>query len=147
MTAPPDSADLRAAALVDEFALFDDWMDRYAHLIDLGRALPPLDEAYKTEDHRVRGCQSQVWLHARREAGDLIHFDADSDALITKGLIALLVRVFSGLPPEEVAHADVGFIEAIGLREHLSPSRANGLAAMVARMQAYAEGTESPPAA
>lgn len=136
----------RASALVEEFALFDDWMDRYAHLVELGRALPPLDDAFKTDAYRVRGCQSQVWLRSFREAapeGERIRFEADSDALITKGLIALLVRVLDGQPPAAVAAADLSFLDAIGLREHLSPSRANGLAAMVARMRAAAQGEAS----
>jgi len=130
--------DERAREVVEEFAFFDDWTDRYAHLIEQARALPPLDDAYRTDAHRVRGCQSQVWLHAAPEGDGRVRFDADSDALITKGLIALLVRVLGGQPAAEVARADLAFLDEIGLKEHLSPNRANGLAAMVARMKAEA---------
>ncbi|MFN3596730.1 MAG: SufE family protein [Rubricoccaceae bacterium] len=143
MSAPDhDPIAERAAALVEEFALFDDWMDRYAHLVEMGRALPPLDDAYKTDAYRVRGCQSQVWLRSFREAtpeGARLRFEADSDALVTKGLAAVLVRVLDRQPPAAVAAADLSFLDAIGLREHLSPSRANGLAAMAARMRAAAQ--------
>lgn len=127
----------RGRAVADEFALLDDWMDRYAHLIEQGRALPPMEEALKTDAARVRGCQAQVWLHATR-AGDRVHYQADSDALLTRGLVALLVRVLDGQPSTAVARADLAFLQEIGLAEHLSPTRANGLAAMVARMKAAA---------
>lgn len=136
MSAP--TIDERAREVVEEFSFFDDWTDRYAHLIEQARALPPLDDRYRTDEHRVRGCQSQVWLHAAPEEDGRVHFEADSDALITKGLIALLVRVLGGQPAAEVARADLAFLDEIGLKEHLSPNRANGLAAMVARMKAEA---------
>ncbi len=127
----------RGAEVAAEFALLDDWMDRYAHLIEGARALPPMSDALKTEANRVRGCQSQVWLHATRDGGR-VFYQADSDALITRGLVALLVRVLNGQPSAAVATADLAFLQETGLAEHLSPSRANGLAAMVARMKAEA---------
>ena len=127
----------REREVVEEFAFFDDWTDRYAHLIEQARALAPYPDALRDDAHRVRGCQSQVWLHATPEGG-AIRFAADSDALLTKGMIALLVRVLDGQPPEAVAQADFGFLDEIGLNDHLSPNRANGLAAMAARMKAEA---------
>lgn len=127
----------RQEAVVDEFSLFEDWMSRYEYLIDLGKALPPLDEQFKTEENKIHGCQSQVWVHARFEDG-LVFFDADSDALITKGLAALLVRVLSGLPPHAIATAELSFINRIGLREHLSPTRKNGLNGMILQMKRFA---------
>lgn len=126
-----------AAEIIDEFAFLDDWMDKYQHIIDLGKSLPPLDEAQKTDENIVRGCQSQVWLVPSLEKSHVV-FHADSDAFITKGLIALLVRVFSGHTPEEVLNADLTFIDQIGIREHLSPTRSNGLNAMVKKMKMYA---------
>ena len=134
----------RGREVVEEFAGLDDWTDRYTLLIEQAKTLPLLEEAYHTDAYRVRGCQSQVWLRATREpapaeaGGDRLFFRADSDAIITKGLVALLVRVLDGQPAAEIARADLGFLEEVGLREHLSPGRANGLAAMVARMKAYA---------
>ncbi len=121
--------------LVEEFDLFDQWMDKYEYLIDLGRKLPLIDPAYKDREHLIPGCQSQVWLHSELENG-CIRFTADSDAVITKGIIALLIRVLSGQKPGEIANADLYFIERIGLRAHLSPTRSNGLVSMVQRMQA-----------
>ncbi len=126
-----------AAEIIDEFAFLDDWMDKYQHIIDLGKSLPPLDEAHKTDENIVRGCQSQVWLVPSLDGSQVV-FHADSDAFITKGLIALLVRVFSGHTPEEVLNADLTFIDQIGIREHLSPTRSNGLNAMVKKMKMYA---------
>lgn len=127
----------RTEAVVDEFALFDDWMGRYEYLIELGREVPQIEDTYKTEDYRIHGCQSQVWLRAYQEGG-LVHYKADSDALITKGLISLLVRVLSGQPPSAVATANLDFLDRIGLREHLTSTRKNGLAAMVKQMKQYA---------
>lgn len=122
--------------IIEEFSLFDDWQDKYEHLIAMAKELPPMEEKYKTDDNFVRGCQSRVWLHAYMEGG-LLKFFADSDALITKGLVALMVRVFSGNKPEEISGADLYFIDKIGLKEHLSPTRANGLVAMIKQMKLY----------
>ncbi|MGI9311130.1 MAG: SufE family protein [bacterium] len=116
--------------IVGEFAVFDQWMDKYEYLIELGRQLPLIDAAHKTDDHLIRGCQSQVWLHAQLRDG-AVRFTADSDAVITKGIIALLVRVLADQRPEDIAAADLYFIDAIGLREHLSSTRSNGLVNMV----------------
>jgi cysteine desulfuration protein SufE len=124
----------REQEIVDTFAMLPDWMDKYAYLIELGKDLPLIEDEYKDDAHRVRGCQSQVWLRTEAENGT-IHFRADSDALITKGLIALLVRVLSGQPAQAVVDAPLAFIDRIGMREHLSPTRSNGLTAMVKRMK------------
>ena len=123
--------------IIAEFSDFDDWMDRYQLLIDLGSEQPPLDEKYKTEQNLIDGCQSRVWLQADMVDGKL-QFRAESDALIVKGIVALLVRVLSGHTPQEILDADLYFIEAIGLREHLSPTRSNGLGAMLKQMKMYA---------
>jgi cysteine desulfuration protein SufE len=120
----------REAELLAEFEMFDDWADRYRYLIELGEKLPPLDEKYKTEENKVRGCQSQVWLVARRE-GDRVFFEADSDSAITRGLIALLVRLFSGAKSSDIVAANLSLIEKLGFAKHLSMSRANGFASMV----------------
>lgn len=122
--------------IIDEFTFFDDWMDKYEFLISLGKDLPLIDEQYKDEDHLIKGCQSRVWLHAAQEEGK-VHFTADSDAIITKGIIALLVRVLSGQSPQDVAHADLYFVDKIGLHEHLSPTRSNGLRSMLKQMKLY----------
>ncbi|GIV57238.1 MAG: Fe-S metabolism protein SufE [Rhodothermaceae bacterium] len=127
----------RAEAIVEEFSLFDDWMGKYEHLIELGRSLPLIEDEYKTDEYRIRGCQSQVWLRAERDNGHIV-FKADSDALITRGLIALLVRVLNGQPPEAIARADLSFLDRIGMKEHLSPTRKNGLDAMIRQMKLYA---------
>lgn len=132
----PSIADIETE-IIEDFALFEDWMDKYAYLIDIGKALPPLDEQYKDDLHRVRGCQSKVWLHARHDAGR-IHYAADSDAFITKGLIGLLIRVLSGQKPEDIVAAELRFIDATGIRQHLSGNRSNGLGAMIKKMQAHA---------
>ena len=124
------------AEIIEEFAFFDDWMEKYEYIIDLGKSLPLIDAPYKNADHLIKGCQSQVWLHAANQ-GDKIDFTADSDAIITKGIIALLVRVLSGQPAEAIAHADLYFINSIGLKEHLSPTRSNGLVSMVKQMKLY----------
>ena len=123
--------------IIQEFADFDDWMDRYQLLIDLGSSQPKLDDRYKTEQNLIDGCQSRVWLQADMKDG-LLHFQAESDALIVKGIVALLVRVLSDHTPEEILVADLYFIESIGLREHLSPTRSNGLLAMLRQMKLYA---------
>lgn len=123
--------------VVDEFALMGDWQDKYEHLIELGRDLPMIAPEKKTEENIVRGCQARVWLNAEHTNG-LIHFTADSDAMITKGLIALLVRVLNDRTPQEILNTPLTFIDRIGLREHLSPNRANGLSAMIDQMKRYA---------
>lgn len=123
--------------VVEEFSAFDDWMDKYALLIDLGNSLPPLDERYKTENNLIEGCQSRVWLHAECDGGR-IHFQAESDAVIVKGIVSLLIKVLSGHTPQEILDAHLYFIEQIGLTEHLSPTRSNGLLAMVKQMRLYA---------
>ena len=123
--------------IIQEFADLDDWMDRYQLLIDLGSSQPKLDDKYKTEQNLIDGCQSRVWLQADMKDG-LLHFQAESDALIVKGIVALLVRVLSDHTPQEILVADLYFIESIGLREHLSPTRSNGLLAMLRQMKLYA---------
>ena len=123
--------------VVEEFSDFTDWMDKYQLLIDLGSDMEPLEEKYKTEDNLINGCQSRVWIHADYQDG-LLTFKAESDALIVKGLIALLLRVLSGHTPQEILDANLFFIDSIGLRDHLSPTRSNGLLAMVKQMKLYA---------
>ena len=123
--------------IIDEFSGFDDWMDKYQLLIDLGNEQEPLDEKYQVESNLIDGCQSRVWLQADYEDG-VIRFTAESDALIVKGIVALLIRVLSGHTPQEILDADLYFIEKIGLKEHLSPTRSNGLLAMVKQMRVYA---------
>ena len=124
-------------AIIDEFGLFDDWVDRYEYIIDLGRELDGLDPSFHTDQYRVKGCQSQVWFRAREEDGR-VYFEADSDAMIVRGLIALLLRVYSGRTPAEILGTPPDFFDAIDLGSHLSGSRANGLASMVDRIQSYA---------
>ena len=123
--------------IIDEFSVFDDWMDKYQLLIDMGNALPALDEVHKTTQNLIEGCQSRVWLHANYNDGIII-YEADSDAIIVKGIVSLLVRVLSQHTPDEILNADLHFIEEIGLTEHLSPTRSNGLVAMVKQMRLYA---------
>lgn len=123
--------------IIDEFSVFDDWMDKYALLIDLGNSLPPIEEKYKTNENLIEGCQSRVWLQADYRDGR-IWFEAESDAIIVKGIVSLLVRVLSGRTPDEILNADFYFIDRIGLTEHLSPTRSNGLVAMVKQMRMYA---------
>jgi cysteine desulfuration protein SufE len=123
--------------VVSEFSLFDDWMDKYNYLIEMGRSIPIIDENYKTDQYVITGCQSKVWLHADYRDGK-IFFSADSDAIITKGIVNLLIRVLSGHTPDEILNADMDFIEKVGLREHLSPTRSNGLTSMVKQMKLYA---------
>lgn len=124
--------------IIDEFADIDDWMDRYACIIDMGNELEPLPEELKTPDRLIEGCQSRVWLDAEKQADGTLAYRADSDAIIVKGIISMLVNVLSGHTPEEILDADLHFIDAIGLSEHLSPTRSNGLLAMVKQMRAYA---------
>jgi len=127
----------KEAEIVEEFAMFEDWDAKYEYIIDLGKELPLIDPQYKTDDYKIKGCQSQVWLHASNENGK-IRFTADSDAIITKGIIALLVRVFDNESPEEIAQTDLQFINDIGLAQHLSPTRSNGLLSMIKQMKLYA---------
>ncbi len=131
--------------VVEEFSFLEDWMDKYEYLIELGKNLPPLDDSSKQEKNLIKGCQSRVWLDVRRENGKLF-FKADSDALITKGIISLLVQVFSGHTPQEILDSNMDFIERIGLKDHLSPTRANGLLSMIQQIQMYAlvANTEKP---
>ena len=124
--------------LVDQFADIDDWMDRYAYIIDLGNALEPLPESLKTPDRLIEGCQSRVWLDAEKTADGKVVYRADSDAIIVKGIISMLVEVLSGHTPDEILADDLSFIQRIGRAEHLSPTRSNGLVAMVKQMRAYA---------
>lgn len=123
--------------IIGDFAAYDEWMDKYEHLIALGKDLPMIDEAYKTDDLLIKGCQSRVWLHADFKDG-LVHFTADSDAIITKGLVALMIEVLSGHTPKEIAETEIYFIDRIGLKSHLSPTRANGLLSMLKQMKLYA---------
>lgn len=123
--------------VIEEFSAFDDWMDKYALLIDLGNSLPPLDDKYKTESNLIEGCQSRVWLQADYADGKII-FQGESDAVIVKGIVSLLIQVLSDHTPQEILDADLYFIEKIGLKEHLSPTRSNGLVAMVKQMRMYA---------
>ena len=124
--------------IIEEFELFEDWMDKYNYIIELGKELPLIDAQYKTPEHLIAGCQSQVWLHAEYKDGK-VQFTADSDAIITKGIINLLIKVFSGQTPEDILSADLSFLDEIGLKEHLSPTRSNGLVSMVKQMLLYAE--------
>lgn len=123
--------------IIEEFSAFDDWMDRYQQLIDLGSELPPMDEQYRTEQHLIQGCQSRVWVNAHFAEGK-ITFEADSDAIITKGIVALLIRVFNNRTPKEIMDVNLYFIDRIGLKENLSPTRSNGLLAMIKQMKLYA---------
>lgn len=123
--------------IIGEFSLFDDWMDKYNLLIDLGKDLPVIDARYKTKDFLIEGCQSKVWLHPGYD-GEMITFTADSDAIITRGIVALLIKVLSKRSPEEIINSDLYFIDKIGLRQNLSPTRSNGLLSMVRQMKLYA---------
>ncbi|MBO7145197.1 MAG: SufE family protein [Salinivirgaceae bacterium] len=127
----------RQQQIIDEFSVFTDWMDKYEYLIELGKELEPLSDSDKTEQNLIKGCQSQVWLTANYADG-LVTFRADSDAIITKGIIGLLIKVLSGLSPKEIIDADLHFIDAIGLRENLSPTRSNGLVSMIKQIKMYA---------
>ena len=123
--------------VIEEFSVFDDWMDKYALLIDLGNSLPPLDEKYKTESNLIEGCQSRVWFQVDYADGKII-FQGESDAVIVKGIVSLLINILSGHTPQEILDADLYFIDKVGLKEHLSPTRSNGLVAMVKQMRLYA---------
>ena len=129
-------------AIIDEFSVYDEWLDKYEYLIDLGREMPLIDEAGKTDANLIDGCQSRVWLTCTADADGLLHFAADSDAIITKGMISLLIRVVEGRSPQEILAAEFYFIDAIGLRENLSPTRAGGLAAMIKRIRDFAADFE-----
>ena len=128
--------------LIDEFSMFEDWEERYQYMIDLGKSLPIIDEQYKTPDNIIKGCQSRVWVHAEM-ADDKVVFTADSDAIITKGIIAILIRVFSNQSPQDIIDANTDFIDEIGLKEHLSPTRANGLVSMIKQLKMYAIAYQS----
>lgn len=123
--------------IVEEFSMFDDWMERYEYMIELGKTLPLIDEKYKIEENLIKGCQSKVWVHAELE-GDKLIFTADSDAIITKGIVAILIRAFSNQHPSAILEANTHFIDEIGLKEHLSPTRANGLVSMIKQLKMYA---------
>ncbi|MCB0444987.1 MAG: SufE family protein [Gelidibacter sp.] len=123
--------------IIDEFSMFEDWEERYQYMIDLGKTLPIIDEQFKTESHLIKGCQSKVWLHSEMK-NDKVVFTADSDAIITKGIIAILIRVFSNQTPTDIVVADMTFIDNLGLKEHLSPTRANGLVSMIKQIKMYA---------
>jgi len=125
------------ADLIDEFSIFDDWMERYEYMIELGKSLPMIASEFKTEDNIIKGCQSKVWLHADLE-NETVVFTADSDAIITKGIVAILIRVFSNQSPETILKTNTDFIDEIGLKEHLSPTRANGLVSMIKKIKMYA---------
>ncbi len=125
-------------SIVEEFSMFDDWMDRYAMLIEMGKDCPIIDAQYRNDNYLINGCQSRVWLHAKLEDGK-VYFSADSDAVITKGIINLLIKVLSGQTPKDIIEADMSFLDEIGLKEHLSPTRSNGLLSMVKQMMLYAE--------
>ena len=120
--------------ITEEFSLFDDWMGKYEHIIEIGKSLPMINEKYKTDDRLIKGCQSRVWLHSEVRDGK-IFYTADSDAIITKGLVALVIRVLSGHSPDEIVNAKMEFIDKIGLKQHLSPTRANGLVNMIKQMK------------
>lgn len=128
--------------IVDEFAMFDDWMQRYEYMIDLGKSLPQIDEQHKDDDHIIKGCQSKVWVHADL-MDDKVIFTADSDAIITKGIIAILIRAWSQQKPKDIVEANTEFIDQIGLKEHLSPTRANGLVSMIKQLKMYALAYQS----
>ncbi len=129
--------DSRQEEIIDEFALFDQWLDKYEYLISLGNSLAPIDPEHRSDKYLIHGCQSRVWVDARLEEGKM-YFTADSDAIITKGIIALLIRVLDGRTPQEVLDTDLYFIDRIGLRENLSPTRSNGLLAMIKQMKLFA---------
>lgn len=123
--------------IIEEFSVFSDWMDKYEYLIELGKSLPIIDESGKKEENLIKGCQSRVWLQSEFKDGNL-YFSADSDAIITKGIISLLIRVYNGRTPDEILSSDLGFVEQIGLKENLSPTRANGLLSMINKIKSYA---------
>lgn len=128
--------------IIDEFSMFDDWMERYEYIIELGKSLPIIDDAYKLDENLIKGCQSKVWMFSELEK-DTVKFTADSDAILTKGIVALLLRVYSGQKPADILAADTDFIDQIGLKEHLSPTRANGLVSMIKQIKMYAIAQQS----
>ena len=128
--------------IVDEFSMFDDWMERYEYIIELGKGLPIIEDQYKTEDNIIKGCQSKVWVHAEEKDGKVI-FSADSDAILTKGIIAILIRSFSNQTPAAILEANTDFVDEIGLKEHLSATRANGLISMIKKIKMYALAFEA----
>ncbi|MCL6524614.1 MAG: SufE family protein [Thermoflavifilum sp.] len=129
--------------LIEEFNLLTDWVDKYEYLIQLGKDLPPIDPQYKTDEYLIKGCQSKVWLHAELKDDGKVYFTADSDAIISKGLVSLVIRILSGHTPEEIAQAELYSIDRIGLKEHLSPTRSNGLVSMIKQMKLYAVAFQS----
>src|SRR5690554_294864 len=128
--------------IIDEFSMFDDWTERYEYIIELGKSLPIIDEKYKTDEYIIKGCQSKVWLSAEHKDGKIL-FTADSDAILTKGIIAIMIRVFSGQAPKDILEASTDFVDEIGLKEHLSPTRANGLVSMIKQIKMYALAFET----
>ena len=128
--------------IVDEFSMFDDWMERYEYIIELGKGLPIIEDQYKTEDNIIKGCQSKVWVHAEEKDGKVV-FTADSDAILTKGIIAILIRSFSNQTPAAILEANTDFVDEIGLKEHLSATRANGLVSMIKKIKMYALAFEA----
>ncbi len=128
--------------IVDEFSMFDDWMERYEYIIELGKGLPIIEEQYKTEDNIIKGCQSKVWVYAEEKDGKVV-FSADSDAILTKGIIAILIRAFSNQTPAAILEANTDFVDEIGLKEHLSATRANGLVSMIKKIKMYALAFEA----
>jgi cysteine desulfuration protein SufE len=128
--------------IVDEFSMFDDWMERYEYIIELGKGLPIIEDQYKTEDNIIKGCQSKVWVHAEEKDGKVV-FSADSDAILTKGIIAILIRAFSNQTPAAILEANTDFVDEIGLKEHLSATRANGLVSMIKKIKLYALAFEA----
>ena len=128
--------------IVDEFSMFDDWMERYEYIIELGKGLPIIEDQYKTEDNIIKGCQSKVWVHAEEKDGKVV-FSADSDAILTKGIIAILIRAFSNQTPAAILEANTDFVDEIGLKEHLSATRANGLVSMIKKIKMYALAFEA----
>ena len=123
--------------IIDEFSMFEDWEERYQYMIDLGKSLPLIDDTFKTDNNIIKGCQSKVWVHAEMQ-NDTVVFTADSDAIITKGIIAILIRAFSNQSPKDIIEANTNFIDEIGLKDHLSPTRANGLVSMIRQLKMYA---------
>jgi cysteine desulfuration protein SufE len=131
------SIESKQQEIIEEFSVFGDWMQKYEYIIDLGKDLPVIANDHKTDDNLIKGCQSRVWLHAQLHENGLVQFTADSDAIITKGLVAMVVRVFDNELPADIASTDLHFVKAIGLSEHLSPTRSNGLASMIKQMKIY----------
>ena len=129
-------------SIIEEFDMFEDWMEKYEYIIDLGKSLPIIDNKFKTEDYLIKGCQSRVWLHAQQK-NDKVIYTADSDAIMTKGIVALLIRAFSEQQAQEILEADTDFIKQIGLKDQLSPTRANGLVSMIKQMKLYALAFQS----